>query len=167
MTPMADDGFAAFYAGSYRRLLGQLFAVTGDLAEAENVLQEAYARAFARWSRVGDYDLPEAWVRRVAINLAAMAERSLRRRARALLRLGPPPVVPELGPEAVDLRDALRALPLGQRQAIVLHHLVGLPVEQVAQTLRMPAGTVKSLLSRGRRALAARLGEAEEVLYRP
>jgi predicted RNA polymerase sigma factor len=48
---MADDGFAAFYAGSYRRLLGQLFAVTGDLAEAENVLQEAYARAFARWSR--------------------------------------------------------------------------------------------------------------------
>jgi hypothetical protein len=34
---MPDDGFAAFYAGSYRRLLGQLFAVTGDLAEAENV----------------------------------------------------------------------------------------------------------------------------------
>src|SRR5215218_8003870 len=80
---MPDDGFAAFYAGSYRRLLGQLFAVTGDLAEAENVLQEAYARAFTRWSRVGGYDLPEAWVRRVALNLAAMAERSLRRRARA------------------------------------------------------------------------------------
>jgi DNA-directed RNA polymerase specialized sigma24 family protein len=80
---MPDDGFAAFYAGSYRRLLGQLFAVTGDLAEAENVLQEAYARAFVRWSRVGAYDLPEAWVRRVALNLAAMAERSLRRRARA------------------------------------------------------------------------------------
>jgi RNA polymerase sigma-70 factor (sigma-E family) len=154
---MADDGFAAFYAGSYRRLLGQLFAVTGDLAEAENVLQEAYARAFARWSRVGDYDLPEAWVRRVAINLAAMAERSLRRRARALLRLGPPPVVPELGPEAVDLRDALRALPLGQRQAIVLHHLVGLPVEEVARELRVAPGTVKSRLARGRAAMAGSL----------
>ena len=57
---MADDGFASFYASSYRRLLGQLFAVTGDLAEAENVLQEAYARAFVRWPRVGAYDRPEA-----------------------------------------------------------------------------------------------------------
>jgi RNA polymerase sigma-70 factor (ECF subfamily) len=157
MTPMADDGFAAFYAGSYRRLLGQLFAVTGDLAEAENVLQEAYARAFARWSRVGDYDLPEAWVRRVAINLAAMAERSLRRRARALLRLGPPPLVPELSPDLVDLRDALAALPLGQRQVIVLHHLVGLPVEEVARELRLAPGTVKSRLARGRAAMAGSL----------
>ena len=151
---MPDDGFAAFYAGSYRRLLGQLFAVTGDLAEAENVLQEAYARAFARWSRVGGYDLPEAWVRRVALNLAAMAERSLRRRARALLRLGPPPLVPELGPELLDLRHALATLPLAQRQVIVLHHLVGLPVEEVARELRLAPGTVKSRLARGRAAMA-------------
>jgi RNA polymerase sigma-70 factor, ECF subfamily len=151
---MPDNEFAAFYAGSYRRLLGQLFAVTGDLAEAENVLQEAYARAFVRWSRVRGYDRPEAWVRRVALNLAAMADRSLRRRARALLRLGPPPVVPELSPELLDLRDALAALPLGQRQVIVLHHLVGLPVEEVARELRLATGTVKSRLARGRAALA-------------
>ena len=151
---MPDDGFAAFYAASYRRLLGQLFAVTGDLAEAENVLQEAYARAFVRWSRVRGYDRPEAWVRRVALNLAAMADRSLRRRARALLRLGPPPVVPELSPELLDLRDALAALPLGQRQVIVLHHLVGLPVEEVARELRLATGTVKSRLARGRASLA-------------
>jgi RNA polymerase sigma-70 factor (ECF subfamily) len=151
---MPDNEFADFYAGSYRRLLGQLFAVTGDLAEAENVLQEAYARAFVRWSRVRGYDRPEAWVRRVALNLAAMADRSLRRRARALLRLGPPPVVPELSPELLDLRDALAALPLGQRQVIVLHHLVGLPVEEVARELRLATGTVKSRLARGRAALA-------------
>ena len=154
---MADDGFAVFYASSYRRLLGQLFAVTGDLAEAENLLQEAYARAFARWSRVGGYDRPEAWVRRVAINLAAMAERSLRRRARALLRLGPPPLVPEFSPEAIDLHDALGALPLGQRQVIVLHHLVGLPVEEIARELRLAPGTVKSRLARGRAAVAGTL----------
>jgi RNA polymerase sigma-70 factor, ECF subfamily len=152
--PMGDDGFAAFYSASYHRLLGQLFAVTGDLAEAENLLQEAYARAFVRWAQVRAYDLPEAWVRRVALNLAAMTARRLRRRAAALLRLGPPPAVPELSPELLDLHDALRALPLGQRQAIVLHHLVGLPVEEVARELRVPAGTVKSRLARGRGALA-------------
>jgi DNA-directed RNA polymerase specialized sigma24 family protein len=78
--PVSDDSFAAFYTASYHRLLGQLFAVTGDLAEAENVLQEAYARAFVRWSRVRAYDLPEAWVRRVALNLAGMAAKRLRRR---------------------------------------------------------------------------------------
>jgi RNA polymerase sigma-70 factor, ECF subfamily len=142
---MGDESFAAFYSASYRRLLGQLFAVTGDLAEAENLLQEAYARA---------YDFPEAWVRRVALNLAAMAARRLRRRAVALLRLGPPPPVPELSPELLDLHEALRALPLGQRQVIVLHHLAGLPVEEVARELRVPTGTVKSRLTRGRRALA-------------
>jgi len=118
---------------------------------------EAYARAFVRWSRVGGYDLAEAWVRRVALNLAAMADRSLRRRARALLRLGRPPHVPELSPEAIDVHDALRALPLGQRQVIVLHHLVGLPVEQVAQELRLAPGTVKSRLARGRAAMAGHL----------
>ena len=70
--------------------------------------------------------------------------------------------------ETLALIEALRTLPIRQRQAIVLHRTwVGLPVEEVAQTLRIPAGTVKSLLSRGRRALAARLGEAEEVLDRP
>ena len=92
-------------------------------------------------------------MRRVALNLAAMAARRLRRRAAALLRLDPPPV-PELSPELLDLHHALRALPLGQRQVIVLHHLVGLPVEEVARELRLPTGTVKSRLARGRHALA-------------
>ena len=93
-------------------------------------------------------------MRRVALNVAAVVARRLRRRAAALLRLGPPPAVPELNSGLLDLHKALRALPLGQRQVIVLHHLVGLPVEEVARELRVPTGTVKSRLARGRRALA-------------
>jgi RNA polymerase sigma-70 factor (ECF subfamily) len=120
-----------------------------------------------RWSWLRDYNAPEAWVRRVAMNLAADRARKLRRQARAILKMGPPPAAAEVSVERLALVEALRTLPVRQRQVIVLHHLVGLPVEKVAQTLRMPAGTVKSQLSRGRRALAARLGEAEEVLYRP
>lgn len=128
------------------------------------MVQEAFARASARWSQLRSYEVPEAWVRRVAMNLAAERARRLRRQARALLRVGPPPQVPSASVEALALLDALRALPIRHRQAIVLHHLVDLPVEEVAQTLSVPSGTVKSWLARGRRALAARLGDAEEVL---
>ena len=159
--------FEEFYTGAISRLLGQLFLVTGDLHEAEEVVQQAFARASVRWSWLRDYNAPEAWVRRVAMNLATDHARKLRRQAKALLRLGPPLEAPEASVETLALVEALRTLPVRQRQAIVLHHLVGLPVEEVAQTLRAPVGTVKSLLARGRRALAARLGEAEEVLYRP
>jgi RNA polymerase sigma-70 factor, ECF subfamily len=58
--------------------------VTGDLHEAEEIVQEAFTRAAARWTRLRDYDVPEAWVRRVAMNLAAD-------RARVLFDRGIPP----------------------------------------------------------------------------
>ena len=163
---MAEGGsFEEFYTGTVGRLLGQLFPVTGDLHEAEEVVQEAFTRAAFRWSRLRDYDVPEAWVRRVAMNLAANRARSLRRQAAALLRLNPPLEVPPVSVEALALAEALRTLPVRQRQVIVLHHLVDLPVEEVARTLAMRDGTVKSLLARGRKALAAKLGEPEEVLH--
>jgi hypothetical protein len=77
---MADRGsFDEFYAGAVGRLVGQLVPVTGDLHEAEEVVQEAFTRAAARWSRLCDYDVPEAWVRRVAMNLVTDRARNLRR----------------------------------------------------------------------------------------
>jgi RNA polymerase sigma-70 factor, ECF subfamily len=158
------EGFEEFYRVTVGRLIGALFPVTGDLHEAEEIAQEAYARASTRWARLRDYDAPEAWVRRVAMNLAADRGRRLQRQARALLRTGPPPTVPPASAEAVALAQALRTLPMHQRQAIVLHHLVDLPVDEVAAILGTRAGTVKSWLARGRRNLAARLGEPEEVL---
>lgn len=161
---MADtEGFEEFYTATVGRLLGQLFPVTGDLHEAEEVVQEALARAFLHWSRLRDYEAPEAWVRRVAMNLAAERARRLRRRARAIVRAGPPPHTPQVSVEALDLLEALRTLPIRQRQVLVLHHLVGMPVEEVARMLSLPSGTVKSALARGRRALAVLLDDLEEV----
>jgi RNA polymerase sigma-70 factor (ECF subfamily) len=157
------EGFEEFYTATVGRLLGQLFPVTGDLHEAEEIVQEAYARASTRWGRLRDYDVPEAWVRRVAMNLAADRGRRLQRQARALLRSGPPATVPPASVEAIALAEALQTLPVRQRQAIVLHHLVDLPVDEVAAILGARAGTIKSWLARGRRSLAARLGEPEEV----
>jgi RNA polymerase sigma-70 factor, ECF subfamily len=59
--------------------VGQLFLVTGDLNEAKEVVQEAFTRAAVHWQRLGDYDVPELWVRRVAINLATDRVRWARR----------------------------------------------------------------------------------------
>jgi hypothetical protein len=66
-----EQEFEAFYEAAFPRLVGQIGLVTGDLAEAEDLVQEALARASARWSRLRAYEVPEAWVRRVAHNLAA------------------------------------------------------------------------------------------------
>jgi RNA polymerase sigma-70 factor (ECF subfamily) len=159
-----SESFEEFYIGAVGRLIGQLFPVTGDLHEAEEVVQEAFTRAAARWSRLRDYDVPEAWVRRVAMNLAADRGRNLRRQTKAIGKLHPPPEALQASVEALALAEALRTLPIRQRQVLVLHYLVDLPVDEVARTLSMPQGTVKSLLARGRHALAAKLGEPEEVL---
>jgi RNA polymerase sigma-70 factor (ECF subfamily) len=158
---MESDDFESFYAAAFHRVAGQLFVVTGDLQEAEDATQEAFARASVRWSRVRTYDIPEAWVRRVALRLATDRFRQARRRLAALRRLDAQPRVPAVSVEALALAEELRALPLSWRKAIVLHHLVGMPVEEAARTLGVPAGTVKTWLARGRRALAARLGEQE------
>jgi RNA polymerase sigma-70 factor (ECF subfamily) len=118
---------------------------------------EAFARASVRWAQVRDFAVPEQWVRRVAMNLAVDGLRRARRRLAALARLGPGPVAPPISVDRVTLAEALRTLPRSYRQVLVLHHLLELPVEQVARELGIPTGTVKGRLSRGRRALAARL----------
>lgn len=146
--------FDEFYLRSRDRLAVQLAALTGDPAEAVDHLQEAYIRAWARWTYVGGLDDPEGWVRRVARNLAV----SRWRRARRLV-LRATLTEPSIGwdGDQREVFDALQTLPRSQREAIVLHHLVGLSVEEVAADLNAPAGTVKSWLSRGRRQLATAL----------
>jgi RNA polymerase sigma-70 factor (ECF subfamily) len=159
-----DGDFEAFYAATYGRLVGQLLVVTGSLQDAEDVVQEAFVRACGRWSHVRDYQVPEAWVRRVALNLAASGLRRARRRAALLVRLGPAAEVPALSVEAVALTRVLRKLPLRGRQVLVLHHAVGLSVQEIARELGVPVGTVTARLSRVRATLARLLAAEEEEL---
>jgi RNA polymerase sigma-70 factor, ECF subfamily len=79
------EDFDSFYAAVFARLVGQLAVVTGDRHEAEDVVQEAMARAASRWPRLRSYEAPEAWVRRVAFNLAVSGHRRARRRLAARL----------------------------------------------------------------------------------
>lgn len=161
---VADQtSFDTFYRASRQRLFDCLYALTGDPSEAQDAVHEAYARAWQRWSRVGGYGDPEAWVRTVARRIAVSRWRRTRNRLVAHRRLGEPPALPGPGPDTVALVAALRRIPVAQRTAIVLHHLAGLPVAEVAVETGVPEGTVKARLSRGRRALAQQLGVSEDA----
>jgi RNA polymerase sigma-70 factor (ECF subfamily) len=149
------------YAGCFQRLVVQLYAVTGDLNEAQEVVQEAFTRALGRPRQFVRLENPEAWLRRVAVNVARTRHRRRRVLDVLLRRIGPPPAVADRSPEHLALLAALRDLPEGQRHALALHYLVDLPVDEVATTLGVSVGTIKSRLARGRQALTALLSDSD------
>ena len=151
--------FDAFYAESAPRVVRQLVLLTGDVAEAEDVAQEAFERAWLRWSTVRDLESPEAWVRTVSRRLAVSRWRRMRNAGGAWRRHGPPVGQPELDPDHVALIAALATLPRAQRVSIVLHHLADLSVAQVAEETGASVSAVKQQLVRGRAALAGMLAD--------
>lgn len=151
---MTTDGFTEFYRATYHSLVAQLYAYTGDLAEAQDSAQEAYVRAFLHWSQVSGYGDPRAWVCRVGYRVAVSRWRRTRSAVARWYRHGPPPPEPGPDPGLTDLVAALRQLPEAQRRAIVLYHLGGFPVREIAEIEGVPDGTVKARLARGRQALA-------------
>jgi RNA polymerase sigma-70 factor (ECF subfamily) len=156
--PIPD--FAEFYQAQFHQLTMQLYAHSGDLTEAQEVVQEAFSRAYARWRRIGAYDDPAAWVRRVAWNLATSRWRRLRTAVRAA-RLHREEHTRGPEPDRVALVAALATLPDRQRRIVVLHYYGDLPVAEIAAELGIPAGTVKSDLHRARAALACRLADTD------
>jgi RNA polymerase sigma-70 factor, ECF subfamily len=157
-----DDEFDALYLACRDRLVMQVAAVCDDRIEAMDFVQEAFVRAWARWPRIGRYDDPEGWIRRVAVNLAIGRWRTARRMT--LQRDVVPPTLP-ISPDQQTTIEALARLPMNQRRAMVLHYLADLSVEDVAREMAAPAGTVKSWLSRGRANLASALSEDEELSH--
>ena len=159
--------FDAFYSGSVRRVTGQVYAMTGSRAEAEDCVAEAYARAWQRWDKVSGYGDPEAWVRTVAYRVSVSAWRKAANMRAAHRRHGMPTDTRGLSPDYVAIIAALRKIPSRQRQAIVLYHLVGLSVDEIAKETGAASGTVKARLSRGRQALAPHLTEADPAGHEP
>lgn len=146
--------FEHFYASTFRRVAGHIYLMTGDAHVAEDCTPEAFSRAVARWDRIRSYDVPYAWVRRVAHNLACSRMRQAQRARTALVRQGPAAPHPPADEHHVVVVQSVRELPVKYRQVLVLHHLLDLPVRDVAQRLGIPEATVKTRLARGRRRLA-------------
>ena len=155
--------FDEFYIATNKRLLHQIYAMTGNLADAQELVQEAYARAWQRWSTVSTYDDPQAWVRTVAWRLAASRWRRAKGAIAAVVKHGPPAHTPEPSVDNVALVNALRQIPEAQRRAVVLHHLCDLSVAEIAHETHSPENTVKARLARGRAALALLLTDASTV----
>jgi RNA polymerase sigma-70 factor, ECF subfamily len=158
--------FEEFYQANYGLTVALVTAVLGNRQDAEDVAQETFARALARWPRLSSYELPEAWVRQVALRLAVDSGRRLRRAIKTalLLRATLPAAEPEPGVSLpfTAVGPALMLLPVREREAIVLHYFVDLPVEQIAHERRIPASTVKARLVSGRRRLERELGQTRE-----
>jgi RNA polymerase sigma-70 factor (ECF subfamily) len=158
---MNEEAFDVFYGASVSRLIGQLYVMTGDFAEAQDVVQEAFVRAWEHRAELDRDGAPEAWVRTVAWRLAVSRWRRVRTALSFARRQGPSATVPPPDTEHVLLVQALRSIPAAQRRAVVLHHLCDLTVKEVADETGCPVGTVKAQLSRGRAALARLLADTE------
>ena len=157
---MTED-FDGFYRDTSRRLLRYAYGLTGDPVEAQDLVQESYARAWQRWRRLSGYEDPEAWLRLVVNRLSA--DRWRRLGVHRSRRAADPPPAPAAPPseDTVLLVRAMRTLPAAQRRALTLFYLLDRSVGEIAAETGATTGTVKSWLSRGRAGLAATLGPLE------
>jgi RNA polymerase sigma-70 factor (ECF subfamily) len=158
----ADDGdFDAFYRDTSRRVLHLVYGFTGDLTVAQDATQEAYAKAWQQWSTVRTHDDPLAWVRTVARRTAISAWRKRTTQQRAHERHGAQETTGPPSEDRVAVVAALRQLPDAVREAMAMHYIGDLSIDQIAHETNTPAGTIKARLHRGRAQLARAL-QAEE-----
>lgn len=147
------------------RLVRSLASYTGDAAVAQDLAQEALARAVARWRKVGAMDAPAMWVYRTAMNLARSRFRRQRAEARAYQRVGVPPVeAPSADPaEVFTVREEIARLPDRQRAALVLRFHGDLTVDETAAVMGCAPGTVTALTHQALSRLRERIIEETEV----
>ena len=142
-------GFEPWYVCEHPRVLAALTWVAGDPHLAADATDEAFARAYADWRRVGRMASPGGWVYRVALNVA---RRRMRRAAFEQSRVEPPAAVAQIVDR--EIWTVVRQLPERQRVAVVLRYLLDLPEKEVATTMGISRGTVASTLAAARQRLA-------------
>jgi RNA polymerase sigma-70 factor, ECF subfamily len=173
--PMEE--FRVFYQREYRSVVGLVYTVSGAGDAAEDIADEAFLEAYKRWDRIGRYDKPGAWVRRIAIQRAQRWHSRQSAETKALTRMfhtskrwatsGKGGAITELSAEDAELWEAVRSLPRRQAQVVFLHYKARYSVAEIGQILGLAQGTVRAQLHNGRRTLAKRLGmEVDEAPLR-
>jgi RNA polymerase sigma-70 factor, ECF subfamily len=146
--PLAPPEFEALFRANYESLARVLAPVSDYAADS---VQEAFIEALRHWEVVAECDSPIAWVRRVAINKVRDHQRRQERQRTAAtklrsLRRSDQPVPGDLP----DVRAAIARLPMRQRLAMTLFYLADLSLEDVARSMGISEGAVKSALHAGR-----------------
>ena len=159
----AEDTLAELHAASYRKLVGLAAVLLGDHAEAEDVVQDAFVNVFRGWDRVRDTGQIDRYLRSAVLNGVRRRRRRLdpRNRLRALPARHAP------GADESALADErhqtvlrhLWALPVRQRECLALRYYADLSEAEIAEALKISAGSVKTHVHRG----MAALGELMEA----
>ena len=158
------EGFEAWYCREHPRLVMSLVLVAGDIHVAQDATDEAFARAFARWDRVGAMESPNGWTYRVALNVLRRRARRAAVERRLLARRAEATVVP---PDINEAWDAVRHLPPRQREAIVLRYIADLTEKEVGAAMGVSRGAISSALTEARRTLSRLLADDDASLEVP
>lgn len=163
------DAFEVLYHRYKDRLYTVAVGILGNHSDAQDIVQEAYLRSFSRLDKLRKETSILAYMLRVVSN-AAIDVLRFRKTSNAVPLEGAnqgideipdtqrsPEVAMEEATRMSILQEALLALPADQRVVVVMHHIEGLPVQAIAEQLRIPVGTVKSRLGRAREALRRKL----------
>jgi RNA polymerase sigma-70 factor (sigma-E family) len=166
--PTGDD-FEDWVRASSPHLRRLAFLLTGDIDNAEDLLQSAYAKVLPRWHKISVYDSPEAYMHRVMLNLRTSWWRRSRNREYSTAEIPEAPWragTPGEGDAVVEahgLLAALRDLPERQRAAVVLRHWCDLSEAETAHAMKCSVGTVKSNASRGLARLRTALAQTRDI----
>jgi RNA polymerase sigma-70 factor (ECF subfamily) len=152
-TPVASSpaglrvDFGAHLEANYQRLVAQLYAITLDPGEAHDVVQEAYSRAWRSWVAISRTPDPSAWIRRVAVRSTIRSWR------RAMARFGfgrPRPIGKGVDARTRAILASLARLSPAERRAVVLHHMAGATIDEIAAIEQVSTTLIEARLTRGR-----------------
>jgi RNA polymerase sigma-70 factor (sigma-E family) len=154
-----QSAFEDFYRREWPAVFRAAYALSRDRESARELAQEAFARAFERWRSVGAMERPGGWTQRVVVNLAM----TWRRRQRLVRERQPRGRAATEGPQETIpvIVAALRALPPEQRAVVVLRYYADLSIDETANALGKPPGTVRSLAAQGLARLRVSMAEQE------
>jgi RNA polymerase sigma-70 factor (ECF subfamily) len=151
--------FESFFEAEARTLFRRLCAVTGNSAEAEEIMQDAFLALWERWDPVSTMQDPIGYLYRTAMNVFRKRTRRASLSLRRALSRAPEPVAFAEIDEQQDVVAALSGLTPRQRAALVLTDVMGYSSEEAGRALGVTAGTVRGLASRGRENLRRQVGE--------